>query len=145
MFLLSYNFTLKQGFQIRANEQWPKESDFEDVSLGDNDMARHYKNLSLGSDLDLSDDSNENPNAIFSELASPKGRWRQQICSGYMVVLLLGKQLRAFMEFKQIKPASLGCFKVFVGFLISILFSPLSWFLFLCTLVILYPVSVSLY
>ncbi|KAH1079403.1 hypothetical protein AAZX31_19G231400 [Glycine max] len=51
-----------------------EESNFEDVGLGDNDMARHYKNLSLGSEHDLSSDSNENPNAILSEFVNPKGR-----------------------------------------------------------------------
>ncbi|KAG4914025.1 hypothetical protein JHK86_054458 [Glycine max] len=50
------------------------ESNFEDVGLGDNDMARHYKNLSLGSEHDLSSDSDENPNAILSEFVNPKGR-----------------------------------------------------------------------
>lgn len=70
-FALNLQENVEGGSTHSARAQ---ESDFEDVSLGDNDMARHYKNLSLGSDLDLSDDSNENPNAIFSELASPKGR-----------------------------------------------------------------------
>ncbi|KAG4916958.1 hypothetical protein JHK87_054515 [Glycine soja] len=51
-----------------------EESNFEDVGLGDNDMARHYKNLSLGSEHDLSSDSDENPNAILSEFVNPKGR-----------------------------------------------------------------------
>ncbi|TKY61380.1 Receptor protein kinase ANXUR1 [Spatholobus suberectus] len=51
-----------------------EESEFEEISLGDNDIARHYKNLSLGSEHGLSNDSSENPTAIFSQLVNPKGR-----------------------------------------------------------------------
>ncbi|KAK7285140.1 hypothetical protein RJT34_19900 [Clitoria ternatea] len=48
--------------------------EFEDVSLGENDMASHYKNLNLGSEHELSSDTGENPTAIFQQLVNPKGR-----------------------------------------------------------------------
>ncbi|XP_057427210.1 receptor-like protein kinase ANXUR1 [Lotus japonicus] len=52
------------------------EGEFEEVSLKENDMAAHYKNLSLGSDHELSQDSGsgENSAVIFSQIANPKGR-----------------------------------------------------------------------
>ncbi|XP_004494710.1 receptor-like protein kinase ANXUR1 [Cicer arietinum] len=52
------------------------ENEFEEINLGNNDMANHYKNLSLGSEHDINQDSNysENPTDIFSQLVSPKGR-----------------------------------------------------------------------
>ncbi|PNY16726.1 receptor-like protein kinase ANXUR2-like protein [Trifolium pratense] len=51
------------------------ESDFEEVNLNQrNDMAAHYKNLSLGSEHDLSHDSAGNSSAIFSQIGNPKGR-----------------------------------------------------------------------
>ena len=51
------------------------ESEFEEVNLAQsNDMAAHYKNLSLGSDHDISHDSSENSSAIFSQIVNPKGR-----------------------------------------------------------------------
>ncbi|RDX92489.1 Receptor-like protein kinase ANXUR1, partial [Mucuna pruriens] len=68
-----------------------EESEFEDVSLGNSDMTKQYKNPSLGSEHDLSNDSSENQTEIFSQL---------------------GKQLRSFMEFKEIKPAILRWFKL---------------------------------
>ncbi|KAK7397319.1 hypothetical protein VNO78_18487 [Psophocarpus tetragonolobus] len=51
-----------------------EKSEFEEISLGDNNMERHYKNLSLGSEDDLSIESSENSDAVFSQLVSPKGR-----------------------------------------------------------------------
>ncbi|CAJ1961096.1 unnamed protein product [Sphenostylis stenocarpa] len=50
-----------------------EKSEFEDISL-ENDIARHYRNLSLGSDIDINDNSTENQDAIFSQIVSPKGR-----------------------------------------------------------------------
>ncbi|XP_061367610.1 receptor-like protein kinase ANXUR1 [Gastrolobium bilobum] len=50
------------------------QGEFEEVSLENNDMAAHYKNLSLGSDYELSQDSSENSAAIFSQIVNPKGR-----------------------------------------------------------------------
>ncbi|KAK7332858.1 hypothetical protein VNO80_29614 [Phaseolus coccineus] len=51
-----------------------KESELKDISLGENDIARHYKSLSLGSDVDISNDSTENQHEIFSQLVNPQGR-----------------------------------------------------------------------
>ncbi|XP_027351016.1 receptor-like protein kinase ANXUR1 [Abrus precatorius] len=51
-----------------------EESEFEEISLGDNDMANHYKNLSLGSEHELDHDSNMNSNPTFSQLANQSGR-----------------------------------------------------------------------
>ncbi|CAL5208442.1 unnamed protein product [Lathyrus oleraceus] len=61
---------------IHGNSPRIDESEFEEVSLAQkNDMAAHYKNLSLGSEHDLShDDSTENSAAIFSQIVNPKGR-----------------------------------------------------------------------
>jgi serine/threonine protein kinase len=51
------------------------ESEFEEVSLAhNNNMAAHYKNLSLGSEHDLSHDTTENSSDIFSQIVNPKGR-----------------------------------------------------------------------
>ncbi|KAE9616104.1 hypothetical protein Lal_00017159 [Lupinus albus] len=53
------------------------ESEFEDISLANNDMANHYKNLSLGSEHELSssqEDSSDNSTAVFSQLLNPSGR-----------------------------------------------------------------------
>ena len=52
------------------------ENEFEEINLGDNDMANHYKNLSLGGQHELSQDatSSQGPTEIFSQLVSPKGR-----------------------------------------------------------------------
>lgn len=50
------------------------ESEFEEVTLPHNHMAAHYKNLSLGTEHDLSHDSSENSTAIFSQIVNPKGR-----------------------------------------------------------------------
>ena len=50
------------------------ESEFEEVNLRDKEMAAHYRNLSLGSEHEHSQDSSENSAAIFSQIVSPKGR-----------------------------------------------------------------------
>jgi serine/threonine protein kinase len=52
------------------------ENEFEEINLGDKEMANHYKNLSLGSQHDLSQDSesSESPTEIFAQLVSSKGR-----------------------------------------------------------------------
>ncbi|CAK8544789.1 unnamed protein product [Lathyrus sativus] len=55
-----------------------EENEFEEINLGDNSTANHYKNLSLGSQHDLSQDSdsdsNESPTKIFTQLVNSKGR-----------------------------------------------------------------------
>ncbi|XP_027365326.1 receptor-like protein kinase ANXUR2 [Abrus precatorius] len=50
------------------------EAEFEEVSLENNDMAAHYKNLSLGSDHELRQESSEKSSAIFSQIVNPSGR-----------------------------------------------------------------------
>lgn len=52
------------------------ESEFEEINLEDNNMANHYKNLSLGSEYDLSQDSvsGNSPTEIFSQLVNSEGR-----------------------------------------------------------------------
>ncbi|KAL2325377.1 hypothetical protein Fmac_024435 [Flemingia macrophylla] len=49
-----------------------EESEFEEVSLGNSDMAAHYKNLSLGSEHDLN--TGDNNAHIFSQIGTQKGR-----------------------------------------------------------------------
>ena len=46
------------------------DAEFEEISLKGNDVATHYKNLSLGGERETGDNSN----AIFSQMVSPKGR-----------------------------------------------------------------------
>jgi len=48
-----------------------EESEFSEVSLENNDMAAHYKSLSIESDKGLSEDSGKD---IFSQIANPTGR-----------------------------------------------------------------------
>ncbi|XP_028770683.1 receptor-like protein kinase ANXUR1 [Neltuma alba] len=50
------------------------EGEFEEISLKGNDVATHYKNLSLGGEQETSKESSENSNAIFSQIVNPKGR-----------------------------------------------------------------------
>ncbi|OIW07154.1 hypothetical protein TanjilG_10127 [Lupinus angustifolius] len=53
------------------------ECELEEVSLKDHnndEMAAHYKNLSLGSEHDDSQESSENSTDIFSQIVNPKGR-----------------------------------------------------------------------
>ncbi|KAK7258687.1 hypothetical protein RIF29_24269 [Crotalaria pallida] len=53
-------------------------NEFEDISLGHNDMSNHYKNLSLGSEHEgfgpIQEDSSENSSAVFSQFVNPSGR-----------------------------------------------------------------------
>ncbi|XP_047163634.1 receptor-like protein kinase ANXUR1 [Vigna umbellata] len=50
-----------------------EKSEFEDIILRENDIARHYRNLSLGSDIDITNDLKDNEQD-FSQLVSPQGR-----------------------------------------------------------------------
>ncbi|XP_054801642.1 receptor-like protein kinase ANXUR1 [Prosopis cineraria] len=51
-----------------------EEGEFEEISLKSNDAATHYKNPSLGGEQEMSKESGENSNAIFSQIVNPKGR-----------------------------------------------------------------------
>ena len=67
----------KDGDSTYSKTTRTDKNEFEEINLGgDNDMAQHYKNLSLGSEFDLNQhsDSTENPTEIFPHLVSSKGR-----------------------------------------------------------------------
>ncbi|KAK4273566.1 hypothetical protein QN277_021944 [Acacia crassicarpa] len=55
---------------IKLSSSPMDDAEFEEISLKGNDIATHYKNLSLGGEQETGDNSN----AIFSQMVSPKGR-----------------------------------------------------------------------
>ncbi|TKY52117.1 Receptor protein kinase ANXUR2 [Spatholobus suberectus] len=72
---LEFALSLEQNPDGSTHAPPLDEGEFEEVSLENNDMAAHYKNLSLGSEHELSHEpSSENSAAIFSQIANPKGR-----------------------------------------------------------------------
>lgn len=71
---LEFALNLQENVDGSTHSAPVDQSEFEEISLGNNDIANHYKNLSLGSEYELSQDSNESPTAIFAELINPKGR-----------------------------------------------------------------------
>ncbi|KAJ1385122.1 Serine-threonine/tyrosine-protein kinase, catalytic domain [Sesbania bispinosa] len=71
---LEFALNLQENVDGSTHSSRVEESEFEEISLRDKDMAAHYKNLSLGSEHELSQDSSENPTAIFSQLVNPTGR-----------------------------------------------------------------------
>ncbi|KAJ1413875.1 Serine-threonine/tyrosine-protein kinase, catalytic domain [Sesbania bispinosa] len=71
---LEFALNLQENVDGSTHSSRVEESEFEEISLRDKDIAAHYKNLSLGSEHELSQDSSENPTAIFSQLVNPTGR-----------------------------------------------------------------------
>ncbi|XP_020212858.1 receptor-like protein kinase ANXUR1 [Cajanus cajan] len=73
---LEFALNLQENFEGGSTRSARiEEPEFEEVNLGDKDItASHYKNLSLGSENEIRDDSIEKPAAIFSELVLQKGR-----------------------------------------------------------------------
>ncbi|KAI4301936.1 hypothetical protein L6164_035169 [Bauhinia variegata] len=49
-----------------------EESEFEEISLGDNELSQHYKSLSVANEQEM--DNGEDSGAIFSQIVNPKGR-----------------------------------------------------------------------
>ena len=72
---LEFALSLQEHPDGSAHSSRVDDSKFEEISLKDNnDIASHYKNLSLGSEHELSQDSSEKSTAIFSQFVNPTGR-----------------------------------------------------------------------
>ncbi|KAJ1409376.1 Serine-threonine/tyrosine-protein kinase, catalytic domain [Sesbania bispinosa] len=71
---LEFALNLQENPDGSSHAPRVEESEFEEVSLQDNDMAAHYRNLKIGSENEISQDSSENSAPIFSQMVNPKGR-----------------------------------------------------------------------
>ncbi|XP_061340393.1 receptor-like protein kinase ANXUR1 [Gastrolobium bilobum] len=74
---LEFALNLQENRDGSTHSARVDQSEFEEISLGNTDMASHYKNLSLGSEYEheLSQDSIENSTAaIFSQFVNQNGR-----------------------------------------------------------------------
>ncbi|KAK7277815.1 hypothetical protein RJT34_22832 [Clitoria ternatea] len=69
---LEFSLNLQENPNSSTHHPNHEESEFEEVSLENDDMAAHYKNLGLGSAQQVSQD--ENTAAIFSQIVDPTGR-----------------------------------------------------------------------
>ncbi|KAK7376270.1 hypothetical protein VNO78_34733 [Psophocarpus tetragonolobus] len=72
---LEFALNMQQNPDGSAHASPLKEDEFEEVSLENNDMTAHYKNLGLGNEHELShESSSDNTAAIFSQISNSKGR-----------------------------------------------------------------------